>query len=108
MENTIRSQYTVAKTLRSIHPNLFEACGVGLSTFRECVASWLDDQSDEEVVKKLHDYDFHPDNLDILARLKSGIELKVSRQRKRTLVKLYDELVDVVTRFVVLGSCVLY
>jgi len=102
VENTIRSQYTIAKTLRGIHPNLFEACGVGLSTFQLSVSDWLDNCSDEDVVEKLREYDFHPDNLDVLARLKGNsgeeLKLKISRQRKRNLVKLYDELVEVAAR----------
>ena len=95
VENTIRSQVTIARTLRAVHPNLFKTCGAGLSMFQFCVADWLENCTDEEVVAKLLVYDFHPDNLDVLGRLKGEPDLKVSKPRKRNLVKLYDEAVEV-------------
>lgn len=101
VENTIRSQNTIAKTLRGVHPNLFEACEAGLSMFQFCVSDWLENCSDEDVAVRLRNYDFHPDNLDVLGRLKgnSGLELKISRQRKRNLTKLYDELVEIASTY---------
>lgn len=82
-----------------MHPDLFNTCAYGLTMFQCCVADWLENCSDEELITKLRVYDFHPDNLDVLGRLKgnSGLEFKVSKQRKRNLIKLYDEAVEIAT-----------
>lgn len=88
IENTIRSQMTIAKTLRGIHPLLMKTCEWGLVSFQLSIAGWLDELSDEDVVLKLRQYDFHPDNLDVLQRFKSDVDLVVTKQRKRNLIRL--------------------
>lgn len=89
-ENTAKSQANAALAVRSCDPRLYRTSPEGLVAFQAKVALALDNDTDEEVLEFLKEYNFHPDSLDNLAKLKSDTDFSITKRRKTQLVKLWN------------------